>query len=170
MSCNITSGFTLDCREGIGGIKTVYITELSNKDSITASNGTITAFTLASGTGFYEYQMLMESGNWQEGLQTSAQNGTMFYEQTLNLKFPTRTAALATSINLLAKNKLMVIVLDNAGTYTLLGETNGMEVEPSTYDSGTAFGDFQGYTLVLKSKQKERANLVDSTLITGLLA
>lgn len=170
MSCNITSGFTLDCREGIGGIKTVYITELGNKDTIVSSNGTITSFSLATGTYFYEHEMLMETGVWSEGIQTSDQNGTLYYEQTLTVKFPKRSAALAVNIETLAKNKLMVIVEENNGNYVLLGETNGMEVQPSTYESGTAFGDFQGYTLTLKSKQKDRANLVTSSLIPNLVA
>ena len=38
MSCALTTGFTLDCRNSNGGIEAVYFTELENKNALTASS------------------------------------------------------------------------------------------------------------------------------------
>jgi hypothetical protein len=57
MACLLTSGYTLDCADSVGGIKKIYITELANKGSITAASGIITAFTLSAGKKFFTYEL-----------------------------------------------------------------------------------------------------------------
>lgn len=170
MPCNLTSGYSLDCRDSIGGVKTIYITELANKSSITAASGTITAFTLTAGKKFWTYELMKETASLTENIVTSDTNGTVFYEQDLTFTIRKMQASLSQEIKLLAQNRLMIIVLDRNGKYFLLGQNNGAEMQASSAATGTAFGDMNGYTLAFKSKEESPANEVAANLIAGLTA
>ena len=61
MSCALTSGFTLPCRDGVGGVKTIYITELANFASATIASGVVTALTLDTGKKFWTYELTEET-------------------------------------------------------------------------------------------------------------
>jgi outer membrane protein assembly factor BamB len=168
MACALTQGYTLDCRDSVGGIKTIYVTELANKSSITAASGTITAFTLTAGKKFWTYELMKETAALTENITTSDTNGTLFFEQDLTFTIRKMQASLSQEIKLLAQNRLMIIVLDRNGKYWLLGENNGAELQPSTSVTGTAFGDMNGYNLVFKAKEESPMNEVASNLITSL--
>ena len=43
MACALTSGRALDCRDSVGGIKRLLITELANKATLTTTSGAISA-------------------------------------------------------------------------------------------------------------------------------
>ena len=168
MACALTQGYTLDCRDSVGGVKTIYVTELANKASITTASGTITAFTLTAGKKFWTYELMKETANLTENITTSDTNGTLFYDQNLTFTIRKMQASLSQEIKLLAQNRLMIIVLDRNGKYWLLGQNNGAELQPSTANTGTAFGDMNGYSLVFKTKEESPMNEVASNLIAGL--
>jgi len=49
MPCNIIEGLTLDCRQGAGGVKKIYLTEFANVSTITSSSGQVSAITMVAG-------------------------------------------------------------------------------------------------------------------------
>jgi hypothetical protein len=170
MACALTQDITLGCRDSVGGIKTIYVTELANKNAITSASGIITAFTLTTGKQFWQYDIEKEVGSVTENIQTSVENGTVFYEQDVTFTLNKVQASLQQEIKLLAQNRVMVIALDRNGKYWLLGENNGCDLQPSTAATGKAMGDFNGYTLNLKGKETAPANEVTSSLIATLIA
>lgn len=170
MACVLTSGHTLGCRDAVGGIKTVYITELSNKEAITASSGNITAFTLNEGKQFWTYELEKETAECVEKPTTSVENGTVFWESELKIMLHKRTAALSSEIALLAQNRLMIIILDRNGVYWLMGEANGADLAPSESTFGKAMGDANGYALTFIAKETSQMKTVASNLIATLTA
>ena len=48
MACTLIEGISLDCRQGAGGIKKLYLTEFANVSSITSSSGQVSAITMSS--------------------------------------------------------------------------------------------------------------------------
>ncbi len=62
MACNIIEGLTLDCRQGAGGLKKLYLTEFANVSAITQSSGTVTAITMAAGKKFWTVELELEDG------------------------------------------------------------------------------------------------------------
>jgi hypothetical protein len=170
MSCALTQGYTLDCADSIGGIKTIYVTELGNKSAITSASGIITAFTLTSGKKFWAYELVKETGNFTEDQTKSVANGTVFQDQKLSFTVRKMQPSLQQELKLLAQNQLMVIVLDRNNTYWLLGENNGMDLITRSGASGTAMGDFNGYTLNFEGKEENPAKKVTSSLIASLTA
>lgn len=170
MACALTSGRALDCRDSVGGIKRLLITELANKATLTTTSGAISAFTLATGKQFWSYEQVRETSNFSEAILASVENGTLAYETTLTAIFNKGETSTRNQIRLLAQNRLMIIAEDRNGKYWLLGETNGAELTAGSYASGTAMGDRNGYELTFVAKEAEPMKEVASGLIATLLA
>lgn len=170
MACALTSGRALDCRDSVGGIKRLLITELANKATLTTTSGAISAFTLSTGKQFWSYEQVRETSNFSEAIQASVENGTLAYETTLTAIFNKGETSTRNQIRLLAQNRLMVIAEDRNGKYWLIGESNGAELTAGTYASGTAMGDRNGYELTFIAKEAEPIKEVASGLIATLLA
>ncbi len=166
--CNLITGEVIDCADSIGGVDTIYITELQNKLSITSSSGTITAFTLNSTKKFWTYEMEKENAEAMSNGIRSVENGTTYYESTVSFTLKKMSAQKRNNLERLIKNRVMIIVKDNTGVYWLYGETKGMDLTTSEAKSGKAFGDLNGYSLSFTGKEPNPLNVVTSSLITTL--
>jgi len=158
MSCDITSGFTLGCRDNTGGIKALYILSGSISDINTDANGKITGIT---GSGdFYKFELFRQTSNYAEEITSTPENGTVFYNQTLNAVFFKMKQAVRNQVNTLAQNpNLRIIVqtnngtVDGSGAFWLMGQTNGAQLLSGTGQTGTAFGDLNGYNLAFSGQE-----------------
>jgi hypothetical protein len=155
MSCALTQGYALDCRDNVGGIKEVYITELSNMTTPEVTSGTVTAITMQTGSRFWKYQLEKETSALVEHIQTNDANGTVFYEQDVDFTIRKLHATWRDEIKSLAQNRLAVIVLDRNGSYWLCGMNNGLELQSSDIQTGKAMADFNGYHLKFKGKEEQ---------------
>jgi len=169
MACTIIEGITLDCRQGAGGIKTLYLTEFANVSSITSSSGQVSAITMASGKKFWTVEVELEDAQLNEDATVSVENGTTFYAQTLTFSVYKMTAKNRNIVRLLTQNRLMVIAQDADDVYHLLGETRAMHLTASASTTGKAMGDKNGYNITLTGKEPLPANKVNSGVIAGLL-
>jgi len=172
MPCAIQSGISNDCRDSIGGIELVYITELANKSTLTYASGSVTALTLTSGKKFYTFEMEQGVGTASDDPKVNASNGTYYCEHKTSLKFNKRTATISYQIKNLAQNNTMQIVKTKDATpkYWLLGYTNGMKMQDSTSPFGTAMADRNGYELEFLGMEPDMAIEIPSNLIPALLA
>jgi len=168
MACELTTGRSLDCKDIIGGIRAVYFVQ---KDDITLTHsaGTISDLDIAgSGTGdeLFKYNLVRGTGSYTETVTASAENGTVFYEPSVNIKLHKLTVADRNEIKLLAQNRLVIFVETNAvdtnGKRLIwcLGADNGMELTTATSNSGVAFGDMNGYDLTFNGMESNGALLV----------
>ena len=169
MPCTIIEGITLDCRQGAGGIKKLYLTEFANVSTITSSSGSVTAITMASGKKFWTVEVELEDAQLNEDATVSIENGTTFYAQTLTFSVYKMTAKNRNIVRLLTQNRLMVIAQDADDVYHLLGETRAMHLTASASTTGKAMGDKNGYSITLTGKEPLPANKVNSGIIAGLL-
>jgi hypothetical protein len=169
MACNLASSVALGCKDSVGGIKRVYITELANKATLTKTAGVVTAFTLLTGKRFWVYDFEKETAELMETITRSDENGTTFYAQELKLRLNKRDTTKRNEIKLLALNDCMAIALDRNGTYWLAGEENGLSMQTSTSTLGKAMGDFNGFDLVLAGKEVDSMVEVTGSLIAGLI-
>ena len=76
MSCNIVQGREIDCRDSVGGVLEVYLTEFTNvpQGNITSSSGVITAATCSSGKRFFTYQLEKENATYTSKEMVSVEN------------------------------------------------------------------------------------------------
>ena len=167
MACVLTQGYNLDCRDSYGGVKEIYIAERATVSAITASAGVITAIDKAGSAVFFKYNLVAHTGEADQELTPSRENGTTMVKQTIKFPINKMTVAVRNELLLLAQNRLNIVVVDNNGVGWLYGEGNGMMLAPTTAKTGKALGDRNGFELTFESDEKTLAQQVDAaTLLT----
>jgi hypothetical protein len=169
MACALLSGFALDCKDVVGGIKNLYIAPLSSVTTVSANaSGYVTAIT-KSGL-FYKYELMPRGANsFTENIQADPATGSVAYEPTLNVVFSKLSQENANKFDLLAKNRMAIIVETKDGSFFLAGQHNGMEVNGGTAASGAAMNEFQGFNLTLGGMEKSLSPEVSPAIIAALL-
>ena len=71
--------------------------------------------------------------------------------------------------DLLAKNRLAIIVETKDGSFFLAGQSNGMEVNGGTAASGAAMNEFSGYNLTFSGMEKNLSAEVSPSIIASLI-
>ena len=168
MACALTQGYTLDCRDSLGGITEVYFIEKGNVTSTTQASGVITAVVKGSGKVFRKYELVPGTSSLTENINASVQNGTVFYAQELSIILNKLQANTRNEILLLAQNTLVAVVKDNNDKYWYLGKVHGINITGGSGATGTAQGDRSGYTLTFSGSEGELAPEVSSGIIAGL--
>ena len=165
MACDLTSGRLWECKEQIGGIKTVYFADFGDLTGLTVTNGAIS--TGLTGKTLYKYELPEYTGNITETLTSSAEAGTLFYEQALEITLHKLRAADSDEIKLLAAGRPHAIVVDNNDNKLLLGFQKGLNVTTVAGQTGTAAGDLSGYVLRFTASEKTAAPFVTDAITTA---
>ena len=152
MACAITKGRGVGCKTAFAGIKNIYIIDYS---AVVAALGD-TAGTVTLPTDdtaeFFKFEVKGGQTSLETSVTSSRENGTTFYESTLNITFQLLDVATQEEIKLLNRGRAQYVVElypNGAGVtkYLLVGKDNGAEITGGTIVSGAAAGDLQGFTL-----------------------
>lgn len=183
-NCGPTAGLALPCKNFMPGIRRIYIASFFSGSTVGENlsytidaNNVITGATLLSGY-FYQYDLTKEAGEMTEAEHFNPTNGTIGYENTLNVYLSQYSTATRNKIVVLGKSKLLVIVQDRNGQYWLMGTdgtgtvpstSNGVDLTESTATTGKAYAsDQNGYNLVFNSNEKVPPLEVSSSLIATI--
>jgi hypothetical protein len=163
MACALSLGRIEPCKDVVGGITAVYFL---NYQSLTVTydvTNTDAIDTLGSGLTAYKYE-LKGNSSFEQAVTSSRENGTTFFDQTLNLTLHKLSKQSNKEIKLMAYGRPIVIVEDYNGNYFVAGLEHGCEVTGGTIVTGAAMGDLSGYTLTLNGQEQVPANFLDGTL------
>jgi len=159
MACDLTRGRKEPCKDVVGGIRAVYFTDFGDygtvtqtDDEITDMSGTFTAF---------KYE-LKGNSSFEQAVTSSRENGTTFFDQTLNITFKKLSKEDNKEIKLLAYGRPHIAVEDYNGNVFVMGLEHGAEVTGGTIVTGAAMADLSGYTLTFNAQELKPANFVDS--------
>lgn len=171
MACLLTTGFTKDCRDAVGGIKNMWVFSKNIGASYVVS-GSPAKITQIVGLGdlsveVFEYQLRREASSFTETINNSYENSTLFYSQELAFSLAKLSSDKRNELALLAKNNVSIIILDNNGAYWLLGKNFGLQLG-GTAMSGTAFADKNGYDLTFTGNESEPAQEVHANWFLDL--
>ncbi len=162
MACDLQLGRKEPCKDVVGGIRAVYFTDFGDlgtvtktDDEITDLSGTFTAF---------KYEVKGNS-SFEQNITSSRENGTTFFEQTLNLTLHKLSKEDNKELKMIAYGRPHVAVEDYNGNVFVMGLEHGADVSGGTIVTGAAMGDLSGYTLTLTGMELEPANFVDSPTI-----
>ena len=164
MACIVTKGRTEPCKDVVGGINAVYFAAYDSLGTITYDStdaDVIDAF--GDSPTWFKY-VVKGASSFEQTITSSRENGTIFYEQTLNVSLKKMSKQTHNELKLLANGMPHVIVEDNNGNKFLMGLEYGASVSGGTIVTGTAMGDLSGYTLTLTAQEKIPANFVDVTI------
>lgn len=156
MACSQTlAGIVRDCSTNMGGIKTVYIANQADVDSVTVTSGVVTAITMKSSKKFYQYAFSLGTSSLTSNWQVSPENGTRYVETDLLMVFNRMDSTKRLEIMALAQAELAVIVEDNNGNLWYLGNDEPVVLNAGDGQTGTARGDRNGYSITLRETSSE---------------
>jgi len=107
---------------------------------------------------------LKGSSSFEQTINSSRENGTTFFTQTLNLSLKQLTIKDHKQIKLLSYGRPQAIVEDNNGNLFYCGLRNGLDVTGGTIVTGAAMGDMSGYTITIVGEEPVPANFITTTL------
>lgn len=169
MSCLITAGWELDCKDSNGGLEKVFLAN-GKISGFTQTSGEVTAISVdgtpLTPSDFFGIEIPKQTSTLTESVEASTENGTVVYTQTLSLIFNKMEAAKRNQILLMAQNEnLIVVVKDNNGLYWSVGLERGATLTAAELTSGTAFADRNGGELTLTGIEATPMFTVDSSIV-----
>jgi hypothetical protein len=164
MSCDLTSGRLLDeCLVGRAGIKTLFFANLNDfraLTGVTESAGEITSLG-AVAIDVFRFEMADNVGSFEQAVNASPENGTVFVGQTLTLTLFNILPADLADLNNLKVGRWVVFTLDFQGKMRVFGRYNGATTNGGSETSGTAAGDKKGLDITFYAEENDYAVFLD---------
>jgi hypothetical protein len=164
MACLLTTGRKLPCKSGVGGLKTVYFADYGTLGAATIASGEVTA--LAGSPALFQFDIKGNS-SLETAINSSRENGTTFYETTLNLTLTFIDKLTQEELKLIAHARPHVFVEDYNGNYFVVGLEHGAEVTGGSIVSGAAMGDLSGFTLTMVAQETAPPYFITGSVVTG---
>jgi len=149
MSCLLSKGRQITCRDTVGGIKNAYFFRFQDITSSTIANSELTD--LEGISDIKKYILKRGTASFTETINASSENGTVFFTPSVNIKLHKLTKEDQNELKVLSQVRLCIGLelneLNSNGKNVVLlcGLDNGMELASGTNVSGAAFGDMNGY-------------------------
>jgi hypothetical protein len=163
MACNLTKGFTFDCKEGVGGIKEIFLSPTSNFatgvtiDSVTGEVTGLPTVTL------YRYQIDTKLGTSSFVEAVESANGGVLFTQTVTTVLQGLSADKRKELDRIARNRaITVFVRDSNDNILMAGRLDGLELSSGDWTTGAAKGDFNGYNLVFTGQERNAAEHLET--------
>jgi len=109
MACELSTGFTLDCKDGIGGIKQIVLVDKTEVSSFTLDANEIVTLIIGPSAGdLYTYELPTQTGSFEETINFNRDAGTIFYTQTVNVMLNKLTSAKRLELQNVAQARVIV--------------------------------------------------------------
>lgn len=156
MACELSTGFTLDCKDGIGGIKKIVLCDTVTSLTLDA-NEIVTTIVGPVAGDLYTYELPTQTGSFEETINFNRDNGTVFYTQTVNIMLQKLSYAKRLELQAVAQARVIVFVQDTNNNWWAVGYEYGADLSTSTAATGATLGDANGYTLAFVHETPKRA-------------
>lgn len=168
MSCLLTTGFALDCKDAVGGIKNIWVITNANKGTFTKSaSGTITTWTPVANSMF-KYELKKATSSFETNVMADPVKGTTYFESKISIQLNKMEVYKRNEIKLLAQVPVMVVIQDRNGTFWVVGDNNGCDLSTGKGSSGQAMGDFNGWNLEFTAQEEDMPCILAAGVVTSL--
>jgi len=167
MSCDIIGGRTEQCKDAVSGLHAIYLINYGDVDFPTLSQyGTVDntdqITQVDTTTTFSVYKFELKGNNsFEQTINSSRENGTTFFEQTLTVQLKRQDVKSTKNVKLISYGRPRIIVHARGDQFFLMGLDQGCDVSAGTISSGSALGDFNGYSLTFTAMEELPANFLD---------
>lgn len=170
MACALTTGFSLDCKDAIGGIKSVRFASLSDYESLTPAYATGAVTFGAPSATFYKYELDKEESSFNDDPTPGSNKGTLYYVPAVTFILSKLDVAKRNEMQLLAKNRVVAIIETREATpqYWAIGVTNGLDLSTGVAGSGVAAADLNGFTMTFMGLEPNPMVSVSSGDLAGI--
>jgi len=158
MACELSTGFTLDCKDGIGGIKQIVLVDKTEVTSFTLDASEVVTLINGPASGdLYTYELPTQTGSFEETINFNRDAGTIFYTQTVNVMLNKLSSQKRLELQAVAQARPIIFVNDSNDNWWAVGYEYGADLSTGTAATGTALGDMNGYTLAFVHETPKRA-------------
>ena len=179
MSCDIISGRIEECKSSVSGLKSIYLINYESLNSDDATYDTVTAnhedeliswtpVDTATALTLYKFELKSTTNSFVTAINSSRDNGTTFFEQTLVAALKKQDVVTHKNVKLLAYGRPRIVVRSMTDQFFMMGLDQGTDVSAGEVSSGAALGDFNGYSLTFTAMEELPANFIDVTTEAGL--
>jgi len=163
MSCDLTAGRQVVCKDSVGGLQAVYfINYVTGSQWERPSDGLVEGdFT---GLTAYKYELKGTSA-YTETVNSSRENGTTFFSQELTLNLKKLTNEMTTELKVLAYGRPQIVVHTNAGDALLVGQDRGADLTAGSIQTGGGLGDLYGYSLTMTGEESLPAGFISGSTV-----
>jgi len=159
MACPITLGRKEPCKDVVGGIRNVYFVMYDAMTIEYDTTDTDLVDDVGTDVANFKYE-LKGNSSFEQTINASRENGTTFFEQTLNLTLKKLTKEDHKELKLLSYGRPHVVVEDYNDNLFIMGLENGADVSGGTIVTGAGMSDLSGYTLTFTAQEKVPANFI----------
>lgn len=155
MSCTLSRSRKEACKDAVAGIKTIYFVDYGDLGTVTLdADGQVSNLTgnATNGIDLYTYEV-KGNNSFETTINASRENGTVFYEQVLNITLKKLTKEDHKELKALAAGRPHIFIVDQNDNVFLMGRVNGADVTAGTVSTGNALGDFNGYNLTFTAQE-----------------
>ena len=157
MSCNITVGRGLSCKDSVSGLKSIYIINYDDLDyenvAFDATNtDEVESWTPATQLNMYKYELKGANG-FETTIESSRENGTTVFNGALSIQLKKQDVATHNTIKLLSYGRPRLVIRTMTNQFFLMGLEQGADVEGGSISTGQAMTDFNGYSLNFVSSE-----------------
>lgn len=168
MACVFSSGYSLGCRDSVGGVEFIAISSYNSSTAYTL--GTSSVITGISPTAsFYKFEQYTEQASVTQEGQFNNETGTSHYVQTVTITLEKMDSATREQFLALTQARVRIIAKTQNGKYFLFGKVNGGRASAGSSGPGKAFGDLSGFTLTFEMKEVEPANEINAVLAESII-
>jgi hypothetical protein len=168
MSCILTTGFSHDCKDAVGGVQNIWLVEYEALSAFTMSSGEVSAMTLTGGKAFFKYELPKDTASFTTTITPSVENGTTFNSTELNIKLRKLSTAKRNEIKTLSVARLIAIVKTNESQFWAMGLYRGMDMTAGSHATGIGIGDMTGSDLTFTTQEKEPPAIVQNSVLSSL--
>ena len=160
MACNLTRGRLKGCREGIAGVKALYLANHDPAQTFTETSGELTD--TGSALTIYRYDIKSGAGSFIENINVNIENHSVFYEQVATMTLFGLDKDDRAEFLLMAKADLFVFIEDFNGNIKLMGRQSGAFISAGEDSVGRNPGDRVGIEITLTAREPELADYCEN--------
>lgn len=171
MSCNLTKGYALPCKNEIGGFRAIYLANFDDYGFTVASADT---GHLLSGLGtlasVFKYDLKNSGNSFVETINSNRDAGTTSFSQVMTAVVTGLNEELDFQLKVMAFGRPIVFVETNGGKVLAMGVTLGAELSGTSKNIEGALEGAVNASLTLTANEPEPAYQLSAGAITALKA
>lgn len=171
MSCNVSLGYKLPCKNDVGGFKAMYIANFDDYAIVAASSASGHEITsLGTLAAVHKYDLKNSGNSYVETVNSSRDNGTTSYNQVMTAVLTGINKELDFQLKMMSYGNPIVFVEMSSGKVLCMGLTQGAELAGTLKNvAGTLEGAVNA-TLTLTANEPEPSFLLNASSVTALKA
>lgn len=171
MACILSTGFTLDCRDSIGGVDEIYFGELEyiNTATFAVSAGAVTTMAMTGGKKFYKYELRRNTAEAKADNAGEVTSGSGYIMHSVEIQIDKFDVAKRNEIRVLAQKLLVAIVKDKNNLFSVYGAYNGLDLTTGTAGTGKGASDLNGFVLTFTGEEKDYPLGISEAIVTSLI-